>query len=158
MPVELRGELDATGLKLAIVVSRFNTPITERLLAGAVEAIAECGGDVDTLPVAHVPGALELGVVARHFAEAGSVDAVICLGCVIRGKTGHYETVVDGTRQALTHVAVETGVPILFGVLTVENKEQALERTDASRKCHAGADAARGAIEMVNLLKKIADA
>lgn len=155
MAIPIVGEHDAKHVRLAIVVSRFNRPVTDRLLEGALEAITECGGDTANVPVAHVPGALELGVVAKRFASSRKVDAVICLGCVIRGKTGHYETVVAGTTRSLTQIAIDTGVPVIFGVLTVETPEQAHERTDAARKCHAGADAARAAIEMANLLKKI---
>jgi len=155
MPADYQGEHNARGVRLAIAVSRFNEPITKRLLDGALQAIDDCGGEADNVPVAHVPGALELGVVARRLATSGKVDAVICLGCVIRGQTGHYDTVVDGTRQALARIPIDTGVPVIFGVLTVESQQQALDRTDASAKHHAGADAARGAIEMANLLKKL---
>ena len=151
---ERHGELDARGVKLAIVAAKFSRDIVERLLAGALGAIREAGGDPDSVPVARVPGSLELAVTARRFAEAG-YDAVICLGCVIRGETTHYDCVVQGTTRGITEVAAHTGVPVIFGVLTCENHEQALARSDESRKMNLGSYAARAAIEMANLLKKI---
>jgi 6,7-dimethyl-8-ribityllumazine synthase len=155
MPQEWSGELSAAGLRLALVVSRFTSEITDRLLAGALEAIDRAGGDVRTLPVARVPGSLELAVVARKFAESG-YDAVICLGCVIRGETAHYDCVVQGTTQSIAAVAAETGVPVIFGVLTCDDYEQALNRSDASRKMNMGVYAAQAGIEMANLMKKVA--
>jgi len=151
----LEGEHDAGGLRLAIVVARFNPSITQRLLDGALETIASHGGDAESTAVAWVPGSLELAVVARRFAASGSYDAVICLGCVIRGQTSHYDAVVTGATQSITRVATETGVPIMFGVITAEDRDQAEARSDASRKCNLGADAARGAIEMARLMKKL---
>ena len=157
MPTELVGELSARNLRLAVVVARFTGEITERLLEGALGAIAEAGGDVDSIAVARVPGSLELAVAARKFA-AGGYDAVVCLGCVIRGETSHYECVVQGATQSIAAVGVATGVPVIFGVLTCDDYEQALARSDESRKMNMGAYAARAAIEMANLLNNIAAA
>jgi 6,7-dimethyl-8-ribityllumazine synthase len=151
---ELVGEMSAKGLKLAIVVARFNSFITDRLLAGALETIGKHGGDPDQTPVARVPGSVELAVVARRFAQDRRVDAVICLGCVIRGDTTHYDCVVDAAVQGITHVGVETGVPVIFGVLTCHTSDQAMDRAGGAHG-NAGAAAAAAAIEMANLLKKI---
>lgn len=157
MPQELMGELDARGVCLAIVVSRFTGEITERLLAGALQAIGDAGGDVASVPVARVPGSLELAVAARKFAQSG-YDAVICLGCVIRGETAHYDCVVQGATQSIAAVGVATGVPVIFGVLTCDDYDQALARSDESKKVNMGTYAARAGIEMANLLKTISQA
>jgi 6,7-dimethyl-8-ribityllumazine synthase len=151
---ELIGEMSAKGLRIAIVVARFNSFITDKLLAGALEAISKQGGDANQVPVARVPGSLELAVVARKFAAERKFDAVICLGCVIMGETSHYDCVVDGARQGLVEVATQTGVPVVFGVLTCANSDQALDRA-GGKHGNAGANAAAVAIEMANLLKKI---
>ncbi len=155
MPRELVGNMDAKGLRLAVVVSRFNQEITQKLLAGAVKAIRQAGGDVENLPVAHVPGSLELAIVARKFAESGRYDAVICLGAVVRGETAHYDCVVQGTTQSVMSVSAQTGVPVIFGVLTCETWEQAMDRVDENRRGHTGVYAARAAIEMTNLIKQV---
>jgi len=156
MPRDLTGQLDASDCRLGIVVARFNSEITDRLLAGALQAIGECGGDVDAVPVAHVPGSLELAVAARGMAESGAFDAVICLGCIIRGQTSHYDVVVDGTIRGITDAIAATGVPVIFGVLTTEDREQALARSDESMKRNTGAYAGRAAIQMADLMKQIA--
>lgn len=155
MPRELVGELNAKGLRLAVVVARFNHEITDKLLEGVLRTFEQAGGDVANLPVARVPGSLELAVVARKFAMTGRYDAVICLGCVVRGDTTHYDCVVEGTTQGIMAVGAETGVPIVFGVLTCDTWEQALDRVDASRVQHTGDYAAKAAIEMATLMKKI---
>lgn len=155
MAIEWQGDPDASSLRLGVVASHFNEAITERLLASGRATWAELGGKADHLMIAHVPGALELPVVARRFADAGVVDAVVCYGCVIRGETGHYDVVVDGVRQGLTEVSTATGVPVIVGVLTVENREQALDRTDATRKVDLGADAVRTAVRMARLLEQM---
>ena len=155
MPQEFEGEMDASGVRLAIVVARFNRDITEKLLDGALGAIEKHGGDVDATPVVRVPGALELAVAAQKLARSGGYDAVICLGCVIRGETAHYDCVVNGATQGITDATSETGVPVIFGVLTTENREQALARADETRKLDSGASAARAAIEMANLMKEL---
>src|SRR5687767_11935821 len=139
---ELIGETDARGLKLAIVVARFNSEITERLLTGALEAIHEAGGDAERVPVARVPGSLELAVAARRFVDQG-YDAVICLGCVIRGETAHYDCVVHGATQGINLVAAQTGVPVIFGVLTCDTDAQAEARSDEKKGTNMGVYAAR---------------
>jgi len=148
MPTTLEGELTAGNTKLAIVVSRFNDFITGKLLDGALDAIRRHGGDPEAVTVAWVPGSLELAVPAGKLAAGGRYDAVICLGCVIRGSTMHYDCVVNGATSA------ETGVPVIFGVLTCETIEQAVERA-GTKMGNAGADAALAAIEMANLMGKL---
>lgn len=155
MAIEWHGDLDASSLRLGVAASHFNEDITERLLASGRAAWTELGGAEQNLMIAHVPGALELPVVAKRFAEAGQVDAVVAYGCVIRGETGHYDLVVDGVRQGLTGVSTATGLPVIVGVLTVEDRPQALDRTDASRKVDLGAEAVRGAVRMARLLQQM---
>lgn len=155
MAHELVGALNGKGLRLAVVVARFNHEITDKLLEGVLRSLTAADCDVKRLPVARVPGSLELAVVARKFALSGAYDAVICLGCVVRGETAHYDCVVNGATQGITAVGVETGVPVIFGVLTCDTWEQALDRVDASRKLHTGDYAAHAAIEMANLMKRI---
>ena len=149
MPQELHGELDGRGVRIAIVAAKFSSEITDRLLARALQTLGDCGTDVERVPVARVPGSLELAVVARKFARSGRYDAVLCIGCVIRGDTTHYDCVVNGATQGITAVAAETGVPVIFGVLTCDTEEQAVARIEN------GAYAARAAIEMANLMKKV---
>lgn len=155
MPKELVGELNAKGLRVAVVVARFNHEITDKLLEGVLRTLGAAGCDVAQVPVARVPGSLELAVVARKFALGKKYDAVICLGCVVRGETAHYDCVVNGATQGITAVGVDTGVPVIFGVLTCDTWEQALDRVDGSRKLHTGDYAAHAAIETANLLKKV---
>lgn len=149
MPRELHGDLDARYVRIAIVAAKFSSEITDKLLARAIQTIADCGGDITNIPVARVPGSMELAVIARKFAISGKYDAVLCIGCVIRGDTTHYDCVVNGTTEGITAVATQTGMPIIFGVLTCDTEEQAVARIDN------GAYAARAAIEMANLIKKI---
>jgi 6,7-dimethyl-8-ribityllumazine synthase len=145
------GSLDAGELQVAIVVSRFNQQIGERLLAGALEAL-----DRHQAPhpeVYWVPGAIEIPVVAQALAESGRLDAIVCLGCVIKGETAHFEFVAGQCAAGVGKVGLETGTPCSFGVLTTYNLEQALERSgDRDNK---GAEAAETAIEMANLLRQI---
>lgn len=154
MPPTHRGETTAGDHRFAVVVSRFNTPVTDKLLEGAIAALGEAGVHTDELEIAEVPGAMELAVVARRFAVTGDYAAVICLGCVIRGETAHYDAVVAGCTQGITSVSIETGVPCIFGVLTTETSEQAIARVDGSKK-NTGAYAAQAAVQMANLMTKI---
>ncbi len=154
MPRIIEGELVATDRKLAIVVSRFNDFITGKLLEGAVDTVRRHGGNTDELTVAWVPGSFELGVVAKRLAASGDYEAVVCLGCVIKGATVHYDCVVNGATSAISRAASETGVPIIFGVLTCDNIEQAIERA-GTKMGNAGAKAALAAIEMAGLMSKI---
>ena len=146
------GELDATGMRFAIVAARFNSDVTEPLCAGAEKALRDHGAaDVH---VAWVPGAFELPLVAKRFAQSGAVDAVVCIGAVIRGETAHFEYVAGECAAGVTRASLDTGVPIAFGVLTVEDREQAQERI-GGREGHKGEEAAATAIEMVSLLRNL---
>ena len=152
--VAYEGTLDASGLRVGIAVARFNRDITEQLLDGAVRALREAGAADDAVSVWWVPGAFELPVVAKRLAASGRVDAVICLGAVIRGDTAHFEYVAGGATQGLIEVAVQTGVPVIFGVLTVDSLEQALARVGGNEG-HKGEEAAHTAIETVRLLQQL---
>jgi 6,7-dimethyl-8-ribityllumazine synthase len=145
-----RGE----GVRVALVCGRFNDLITERLRTGAFDGLRGHGVDDASITEAWVPGAFEIPLVAQHLASSGDVDAVICLGAVIRGGTGHYEFVAGECASGIARVQLDTGVPVVFGVLTTDNVEQALERSqaDASNK---GAQAAATALEMVDLLRQL---
>jgi 6,7-dimethyl-8-ribityllumazine synthase len=143
--------LDGGELRIAVVVSRFNEDVTKRLLRGALAALEEHG--VQDPDVFWVPGSLELPVTALALAERGNHDAIVCLGCVIRGETYHFEVVANQAAAGIMQVQLDTGVPIAFGVLTTEDKEQALARSGP--KNNRGADAAEVAIEMANLLREV---
>lgn len=144
-------DLDGSELRLAIVASRFNEDVTKRLLRGALAALEEHGAEEPD--VYWVPGSLELPVTALALAEKGGHDAIICLGCVIRGETFHFEVIATQSAAGLMQVQLDTGVPIAFGVLTTEDKDQALARSGP--KNNKGAEAAEVAIEMANLLRTI---
>lgn len=150
----LEGELTVGESRLGIVVARFNSFITEKLLDGALDTIRRHGGDVDAVTVAKVPGSFELPVVAKKMAESGKYDVVICLGAVIRGSTAHYDCVIDGAATGIGEVALATGVPVIFGVLTCDTIEQAIERA-GTKMGNAGSASALAAIEMASLIKKI---
>ena len=143
--------LDAGELRIAIVVARFNEEVTKRLLRGAQSALQQHG--VQETDVYWVPGSLELPVTALALAEKGEHDAIVCLGAVIRGETFHFEVVAMQSASGLMQVQLDTGVPITFGVLTTEDRDQALARSGP--KNNKGADAAEAAIEMANLLREI---
>ena len=151
---EIQGELTAAGLRFAVVSSRFNSFITERLLDGALDALERAGAALDGVDVVRVPGALELPIAAKHLAESGRYNAVICLGAVIRGETTHFEHVCNEASKGIAAASLASGVPISFGVLTVENLEQAVDRAGL-KSGNKGFEAAMTAIEMANLLKKI---
>ena len=154
MPTQLQGELILGDAKVAIVVGRFNEFITRHLLDAAIDTWQQLGGDPAALTIAHVPGSFELGVTARNLAETGDFSAVICLGCVIRGETDHYDHVVAQAAQGVKDAGVLTGVPCIFGVLTCDSLEQAIHRAGA-KLGNAGRSAMLTAIEMGNLTKKI---
>lgn len=154
MPNTFEGQLDARGARLAIVASRFNELITRSLLDGALDALRRHGGDEDLVDIAWCPGAFEVPLVAQRMAETGRYDAVICLGAVIRGATSHYDYVAGGVASGIQQASLRTGVPILFGVLTVDTLEQAFERA-GSKAGNKGAEAAMGAIEMLRVLQAI---
>jgi len=144
----------AAGLRFAIVFSRFNHAITERLRDGAQAAVAEAGAAASDVQVVSVPGAFELPQAARRLAETGRFDAVICLGCVIRGATAHFEYISSSVAHAIQDAAGETGVPMSFGVLTTDTWEQAEERAAAGRD-NKGFEAAAAAIEMAQLFRRL---
>ncbi len=155
MPREIEGSLSAKGLRVGIIVSRFNSFITQRLLDGALDALARSGADDGDLVVARVPGAREIPLVAKAMAESGQYDAVICLGAVIRGATPHFDYVAAESSKGIAQVALDTGVPVVYGVLTTDTIEQAVERA-GTKAGNRGHDAAVTAIEMAGLLKQMA--
>ena len=150
----LEGKLIAEGQKIAIVAGRFNEIITNKLLGGAVDAFKRHGGDEKDIDLAWVPGAFEIPLVAKKLAETKKYDAVICLGAVIRGATPHFDMVANETTKGIAAAGLQTGVPIIFGVLTTDNIEQAVERA-GSKAGNKGVEAVTTAIEMVNLMKQI---
>jgi len=154
-PAEISGAVDARGRRVAIVAARFNDFIVSSLLKGACAAWERHGGDSDALLVARVPGAYELPVVARQLAVSGRYDAVVALGCVIRGDTAHFDFVAGEAAAGLTRAALDSGVPVIFGVLTTENVEQALERAALTRG-NKGGEAMEVALETANLLRTLA--
>jgi len=149
------GKLIGTGLKVAVVVSRFNEFITSKLLSGAEDALLRHGvseGDVDVI---WVPGSFEIPLGAQKLAASGKYDAVVCLGAVIRGQTPHFEYIAAQVAKGVAQVAMQTGVPTIFGVITSDTLEQAVERA-GTKSGNKGADAALSAIEMANLFKELA--
>ena len=149
------GSLNATGKRFALVVSRFNSFITERLLAGALDALARCGADWKSFKtIIRVPGAFEIPSAARTFAETKLYDAIICLGCLLRGDTAHYDVIVNEVTRGIGQSAQETGVPHAFGVLTCDTLEQAIDRAGL-KMGNKGFEAALAAVEMANLKKAI---
>jgi len=148
----LRGEHNGTGLRMGIACALFNGGITLRLLNGALSALSEAGTDSTDVTVAWAPGAFELPLVARAFASAGRVDAVLCFGAVVRGDTGHYDFVAGQCASGIAQVQLSTGVPVIFGVLTTDTLDQALERSEPDES-NKGREAALTGIEMVRLLR-----
>ena len=148
----VEGKLSGVGLKFALVVSRFNSFITERLLEGALDCLRRQGVAEDDLMVARVPGAWEIPVVVKRLAQSKAYDGVICLGAVIRGSTPHFDYVAAEVSKGIAMVSLESGLPISFGILTTDTLEQAIERA-GSKAGNKGFAAAEAAIEMVNLLK-----
>ena len=150
----LEGKVVAQGMKVGIVASRFNSFIVQKLLDGAVDGLVRHGVAQEDITAAWVPGAFEIPIVAKQMAESGKYDAVICVGAVIRGSTSHYELVCSEVAKGVAQVSLQTGVPVLFGVITTENIEQAIERA-GSKAGNKGYDCALSAIEMVNLRKQL---
>lgn len=150
----IEGKLLAEGQRIGIVAARFNDFITSRLLEGAVDAFTRHGGDPATLDVARVPGAFEIPMAAQRMARSGKYDAVVCLGAVIRGATPHFEMVAGESTKGVAHVGLETGVPVIFGILTTDSIEQAVERA-GTKSGNKGFDAMNTAIEMVNLFRQL---
>lgn len=150
----LEGNITAKGAKFGIVVSRFNEFITAKLLGGALDTLHRHEAEDNDIDVAWVPGAFEIPLAAKKMAESGKYDAVICLGAVIRGATSHYDYVCNEVSKGVAQVGMQTGVPTIFGVVTTENIEQAIERA-GTKAGNKGVDGAMAAMEMVSLMKKI---
>ena len=148
----LEGKMIAKGIRIGIVVSRFNEFITSKLLGGAMDGLLRHDVSEDNVDVAWVPGALEIPLIASKMASSGKYDAVICLGAVIRGSTSHYDYVCNEVSKGIASVSLQTGIPVMFGIVTTENIEQAIERA-GTKAGNKGYDCALGAIEMINLIK-----
>ncbi len=151
----LEGKLNASGKKFALVVSRFNSFITERLLQGGLQALRQCGAKAEEVSVVRVPGAFEIPAAARQLAETGNYDAIVCIGCLLRGDTLHYEVIANEVARGVGQSAQETGVPHAFGVLTCDTLEQAIDRAGL-KAGNKGFEAALAAVEMASLRKSIA--
>tara|TARA_B100000408_G_C10174026_1_gene171847 strand:- start:60 stop:536 length:477 start_codon:yes stop_codon:yes gene_type:complete len=154
VPNNIKIDLDGKGLKIAVVSARFNEVITRQLVLGAVETLDRYGVDDNDISVAWVPGSFELPVVAKAFAESGEYDAIICLGAVIRGETDHYNMVANQSASGIASVGRETGVPTIFGVLTTENMDQAINRS-GGKAGNLGSNSAVAAVETALLIKSI---
>jgi 6,7-dimethyl-8-ribityllumazine synthase len=150
----IEGKLDATGLKVGLAISRFNSFISERLLEGSIDALLRHGAETDNLDVVRVPGAFELPMATKKMVESGKYDAVICLGAVIRGATPHFDYVSAEVTKGIASVSLDAGIPVAFGVLTTDNIEQAVERA-GSKSGNKGFEAAVTVIEMVNLFRSM---
>lgn len=154
MPRVLEGQLSAEGFRFGIIVSRFNDFISSRLVEGAMDALLRHGATEEQVSVIKVPGAFEIPLTAKKLAESGRYDAVICLGAVIRGSTPHFDYIAAEVSKGIASVALESRIPVTFGVLTTDNLEQAIERA-GSKSGNKGYDGAMAAIEMVNLFKEL---
>ena len=152
----LEGKLVAKGIRVGIVAARFNEFITSKLLSGAMDGLIRHDVQEEDIHVAWVPGAFEIPLIASKMAKSGKYDAVICLGAVIRGSTSHYDYVCNEVSKGIAAVGLDCGIPVLFGVLTTENIEQAIERA-GTKAGNKGYDCALSAIEMVNLIREIED-
>lgn len=148
------GKVNGRGLKFAIVVSRFNEFITSKLLGGALDTLKRHETKEDDIDIVWVPGAFEIPLLAKTLASSGKYDAVLCLGAVIRGSTTHYDYVCNEVSKGVAQVSLNTGVPTIFGVVTTENIEQAIERA-GTKAGNKGSDAAVSAMEMANLMRKV---
>jgi 6,7-dimethyl-8-ribityllumazine synthase len=151
----IEGNLSAAGLRFGLIVGRFNGFVSERLLGGATDALLRSGAEADKIDVVRVPGSFEIPLAAKRMAASGRYDALIALGAVIRGATPHFDYVAGEVSKGVAQVMLESGVPIAFGVITANTLEQAIERA-GSKSGNKGWDAALTAVEMANLLKKLA--
>jgi 6,7-dimethyl-8-ribityllumazine synthase len=154
-PANLRGGLKAAGLRIGIAVSQFNGFITDRLLAGALDALERCGAEEKQIQVVRVPGSFELPITAKKLAASGQFDSIICIGCILRGETSHYDVVVSETARGIQLAQLDTGVPLIFCVLTCDTLEQAIDRAGL-KSGNKGYEAGLGAVEMGQLVRKIA--
>ena len=148
------GKLVAEHTKIGIVVARFNEFITSKLLGGAVDTLKRHDVNENNIDTAWVPGAFEIPLIAKKMADSGKYDAVICLGAIIRGSTSHYDLVCNETAKGIAQVSLNSNIPVMFGVITTENIEQAIERA-GSKAGNKGSECAEGAIEMINLIREI---
>lgn len=154
MAKELHGQLKIDGQRFAIAVSRFNDFITSKLLAGAIDVLKRHGCDEDDITCVYVPGSFELPFLAKKLADSGAYDAIICLGCVIRGQTPHFDYIASEAAKGIAQVGLATGIPTTFGVITADTLEQAVERA-GSKAGNKGADAALSAIELVSVMGQL---
>jgi 6,7-dimethyl-8-ribityllumazine synthase len=154
MPNTIEGNLDASDARFGIVVGRFNEFITDQLLDGTLDTLRRHGADTDTIDVVYCPGSFEIPLVAKKMAQSDEYDAVICLGAVIRGDTPHFDYIAGGVANGTAQTALDTEVPVVFGVLTTDTVQQAIERA-GTKAGNKGSEAARAAIEMVNILEQL---
>src|ERR1700689_1942041 len=154
-PANVRGGLKAAGLRIGGVASQFNNFITDRLLAGALDALQQTGALAEQIQVVRVPGSFELPIVAKKLAASGRFDSIICIGCVLRGETSHYDVVVSETARGIQLAQLDTGVPLIFCVLTCDTLEQAIDRAGL-KSGNKGYEAGLAAVEMAQLVRKIA--
>jgi 6,7-dimethyl-8-ribityllumazine synthase len=154
-PAKVRGGLNAAGLRIGVVASQFNNFITDRLLAGALDALQQTGAAEEQIQIVRVPGSFELPIVAKKLAVSGRFDSIICIGCVLRGETSHYDVVVSETARGIQLAQLDTGVPLIFCVLTCDTLEQAVDRAGL-KSGNKGYEAGLAAIEMAQLVRKIA--
>ena len=151
---EVKGKLLAQGMRFGIVISRFNELITKSLLEGALDGLERHGANTNHITIAWVPGAFEIPVAAKQMVESGNYDAIICLGAIIRGATAHFEHVATPCAAGIAQLALESGLPVIFGVLTTESIEQAIERA-GTKAGNKGYEAAQTAIEMISLMQQL---
>jgi 6,7-dimethyl-8-ribityllumazine synthase len=154
MATEISGKMDATGKRFGLVVARFNEFITSRLRDGAEDALLRHGAKSENLTIVHVPGAWEIPLAAKRLAESGRVDAIVCLGCVIRGQTPHFDYVAGQSANGVAALALQANIPIAFGIITADTLEQAIDRA-GGKAGNKGVDAALSAIEMVSVIASI---
>ena len=154
-PAHVRGGLNAAGLRIGVVASQFNNFITDRLLAGALDALQQAGATEEQIQIVRVPGSFELPIVAKKLAASGRFDSIICMGCVLRGETSHYDVVVSETARGIQLAQLDTGVPLIFCVLTCDTLEQAIDRAGL-KSGNKGYEAGLAAVEMAQLVRKIA--
>jgi 6,7-dimethyl-8-ribityllumazine synthase len=154
-PANVRGGLNATGLRIGLVASQFNNFITDRLLAGALDALQQAGATEEQVQIVRVPGSFELPIVAKKLAASGRFDSIICIGCVLRGETSHYDVVVSETARGIQLAQLDTGVPLIFCVLTCDTLEQAIDRAGL-KSGNKGYEAGLAAVETAQLVRKIA--
>src|SRR5277367_3738278 len=153
-PANVRGGLNAAGLRIGVVASQFNNFITDRLLAGALDALEQAGAVAEQIQIVRVPGSFELPIVAKKLAASGRFDSIICIGCVLRGETSHYDVVVSETARGIQLAQLDTGVPLIFCVLTCDTLEQAIDRAGL-KSGNKGYEAGLAAVEVGHLMRKL---